>query len=174
MVIAGVCATIILILSPAKSALPNEIVYGTHSEAAIKGDETSSVFSISILSTVRNPKVEKEPYIIDNNEEYQKFLAKYNNITVLEPEQVPLVDDWFEAGYYALICSTDEFSIPVNLYGSMWTSDGEGNITVVMSCEPINEDFTYSENPDDCVQASAVVFLPQEAVLQANRIDVLF
>ncbi len=172
--VAGIFALIILILSPNKDSLPSEITYGTYSEEAIKGLEMTSTFSKSILSTEKNSKLESKPYIIDNSTEYQKFLEKYDNITVLEPEQVPLVDDWFKAGYYALVCSTDEFGVPVNLYATMWASDSEGTMTVIMGWEPINEDFTYSENPNDCVQASAVVFLPQDAVLQAERIEILF
>lgn len=170
----GACALVITILLPSRGALPDDISVGTYSAAAVADLEQTSTFSKSVLSTEHNRKLNKGPYIIDNNEDYQKFLKDYDNITVVEPEQVPLVDDWFQAGYYALVCTTDKYGCPVNLYATMWCSDDAGNIKVVMAEEPLDEQFQYSEDPSKCVQSSAVVFLPQDVLLQAKSIEVLF
>ena len=172
--VAGVCALIIFLILPNKSLLPGEISCGDYTETAIEGLEMRSTFSKSILTTKQNTKLFNEPYIIDNSKEYQNFLEEYDNITVLDPEQVPLVDDWFEAGYYALICSTEAYGVPVDLYAAMWASDEDGTITVVMKGDPINEDYTYSEDPNNCVQPIAVVFLPQDVIQQAEHIEILF
>lgn len=172
--IAGICVLIIFLLSPRERPLPTNITVGIYSESAIAKMEKHPTFSKTIQSKELNEKLSSSPYFIDNNREYQDYLKKYDTIKVVEPEQVPLVDDWFQAGYCALVCTNEAYDIPVNMFATQWCSDNEGNMKIVIGHEPINNDYVYSEDPSNCVQSSVVVFLPQDKVRQAENIEILF
>lgn len=174
LVVAGLCALAIYFLGPKKPPLPTNITVGAYAESSLDGMTRHSTFSRAIQSTVHNEKLDSAPYIIDNNSEYQDYLEKYDTITVLEPEQVPLVDDWFKAGYCALVCTSEMYEAPVNMFVTMWCSDNNGSMKVVVDHGPINRDFVYSEDPSNTIQSSVVVFLPQDAVRQADNIEILF
>ena len=167
------CTLIISIMSGG-NGVTNDIAVTTYSAAEIEGTEESGVFCKSILSTKVNSEVsDGNTVVIESAREYEQYLNEYDDITVVEPEQVPIVDDWFAAGYYAIVVSSDQYPLPVNLTASAKYVDEEGNVKILVEPTEINEEFVYSQDLESCAQASVVIFLDQELVTDAPSITIM-
>ena len=83
------------------------------------------------------------------------------------------MDDWFSAGYYAIVVSTDQYELPVNLTASAKYVDADGNVKILVGPSDINPEFVYSQDLDSCKQASVVIFLDQELITDAPSITIM-
>lgn len=151
-----------------------EITMEAYSPQTIDGLESSGVFFTSVLSTKENRTLNKNGYmILKTKKEYESFLSEYQDINVVYPEIVPVVDDWYAAGYQAVVFSTDAFELPVNLTAAGKYTDGEGTVCIVIETEKINPLFRYSADPATCKQVSVIVYLKAELLENATAIHFL-
>ena len=154
--------------------ITDDIVVTAYSEDEVQNSEESGVFCKSILSTKIDSNVtDGKTVALTSSREYEDYLNKYDDISVVEPEQVPIVDDWFSAGYYAIVVSTDQYELPVNLTASAKYVDADGNVKILVGPSDINPEFVYSQDLDSCKQASVVIFLDQELITDAQSITIM-
>ena len=157
-----------------RGKITDDIVVTAYSEDEVQNSEESGVFCKSILSTKIDSNVtDGKTVALTSSREYEDYLNKYDDISVVEPEQVPIVDDWFSAGYYAIVVSTDQYELPVNLTASAKYVDADGNVKILVGPSDINPEFVYSQDLDSCKQASVVIFLDQELITDAPSITIM-
>ena len=157
-----------------KSDAVEEAVLHGEGAAVLLHAEESGVFCKSILSTKIDSDVTGgKTVVLTSSREYEDYLDKYDDISVVEPEQVPIVEDWFSAGYYAIVVSTDQYELPVNLTASAKYVDTDGNVKILVGPSDINPEFIYSQDLDSCKQASVVIFLDQELITDAPSITIM-
>lgn len=168
------CILIISIINGG-DGVTDDITVTAYSDAEIENAKESGVFCKSILSTkIDSDIIDGKTIVLKSSREYEDYLAKFEDITVVEPEQVPLVDDWFSSGYYAIVVSTDQYELPVNLTASTKYVDDDKNVKILVEPTAINPDFVYSQDFDSCKQASVVIFLDQELLVDATSITIMF
>lgn len=168
------CILVISVLNGGERITEN-IVVAAYAEDEIQNAEESGVFCKSILSTkIDSDITDGKTIVLTSSREYQNYLNKYDDISVVEPEQVPLVEDWFSAGYYAIIVSTDQYELPVNLTATAKYADADGNVKILVGPSDINPKFVYNQDLDSCKQASVVIFLDQELITDAPSITIMF
>lgn len=168
------CILIISIINGGEK-ITSDISVTTYSEDVIQNAEESGVFSKSIISTkVDSDITDGKVILLTSSKEYEDYLNKYDDITVVEPEQVPIVDNWFSAGYYAIIVSTDQYELPVSLAATAKYVDYDGNIKILIEPTTINPEFVYSQDLDLCKQASVAIFLDKELVTNAPSVAIMF
>lgn len=168
------CILIISIINGG-DGVTDDITVTAYSDAKIENAKESGVFCKSILSTkIDSDIIDGKTIVLKSSREYEDYLAKFEDITVVEPEQVPLVDDWFSSGYYAIVVSTDQYELPVNLTASTKYVDDDKNVKILVEPTAINPDFVYSQDFDSCKQASVVIFLDQELLVDATSITIMF
>lgn len=179
LVVAGVTVLIISICVLAislgqKAPKEGTITVSESSDVSMAQMSASPIFCKSILSTKRSDNLDgNNAIIISDNRSYQEYLQEYDDITVTYPEQVPLVDDWFAAGYVAIVYATDKYGYKANLIATASYQDDSGNIKIPISAVDINPQFTYSQSIDLCKQTSVVIFLSKETVADAHNIEIL-
>ena len=168
------CFLIISIINGGEK-ITDDIVVTSYSEDEVQSAEESGVFYKSILSTKIDSDVTGgKTVVLTSSREYEDYLDKYDDISVVEPEQVPIGEDWFPAGDYAIVVSTDQYKLPVNLTALAKYVDADGNVKILVGPSDINPEFVYSQNLDSCKQASVVIFLDQELITDAPSITIMF
>lgn len=178
-VIVGVTALTIILLSlfishrGGKQSAGN-ITVMDYEERAVSNMDASPIFCKSILSTKENPELDGETAIfLSDNRSYQRYLQEYDDIIVVDPEQVPLVDDWFALGYTAIVYSTEKYGCAANLIATTMYRDASGNLKVLVEPSDINPQIIYSQSVGNCQQISVVMFLETEVVSSSSNIEIL-
>lgn len=168
------CIFVISIINDGEK-ITDDIVVAAYSEDKIQNTEESGVFCKSILSTQIDPDItDGKTVVLTSSREYESYIEKYDDISVVEPEQVPIVEDWFSAGYYAIVVSTNQYELPVSLTASAKYVDADGNVKILVGPSAINPEFVYSQDLDSCKQASVVIFLDQELITDTPSITIMF
>ena len=90
----------------------------------------------------------------------------------VEPEQVPLVDDWYAAGYKAIVFSTDAYGTEVNLVAAEQYI-GDESVKIVIEPAEINPAFQFSQDISNCKQTSVIVYIQAEVLDNAESIEFL-
>ena len=90
----------------------------------------------------------------------------------VEPEQVPLVDDWYAAGYKAIVFSTDAYGTEVNLVAAEQYI-GDESVKIVIEPAEINPAFQFSQDISNCKQTSVIVYIQAEILNNAESIEFL-
>ena len=90
----------------------------------------------------------------------------------VEPEQVPLVDDWYAAGYKAIVFSTDAYGTGVNLVAAEQYV-GDESVKIVIEPAEINPAFQFSQDISNCKQTSVIVYIQAEVLDNAESIEFL-
>lgn len=135
--------------------------------------DAKGTFCKSVLSTKVNRKLEKNGYLmLDTKKEYEKYLSEYLDIVQVEPEQVPLVDDWYAAGYKAIVFSTDAYGTEVNLVAAEQYI-GDESVKIVIEPAEINPAFQFSQDISNCKQTSVIVYIQAEILNNAESIEFL-
>ena len=135
--------------------------------------DAKGTFCKSVLSTKVNRKLEKNGYLmLDTKKEYEKYLSEYLDIVQVEPEQVPLVDDLYAAGYKAIVLSTDAYGTEVNLVAAEQYI-GDESVKIVIEPAEINPAFQFSQDISNCKQTSVIVYIQAEVLDNAESIEFL-
>lgn len=168
------CVFVISIINGGEK-IADDIVVAAYSEDEIQNTEESGVFCKSILSTkIDSDITDGKTVVLTSSRKYENYIDKYDDISVVEPEQVPIVEDWFSSGYYAIVVSTNQYELPVNLTASAKYVDASGNVKILVEPSDINPEFVYSRDLDSCKQASVVIFLDQKIITDAPSITIMF
>lgn len=168
------CVFVISIINGGEK-IADDIVVAAYSEDEIQNTEESGVFCKSILSTkIDSDITDGKTVVLTSSRKYENYIDKYDDISVVEPEQVPIVEDWFSSGYYAIVVSTNQYELPVNLTASTKYVDASGNVKILVEPSGINPEFVYSQDLDSCKQASVVIFLDQKIITDAPSITIMF
>lgn len=168
-----ICSTLITRLS-STGATDYDIVIKPYAEEEIDGLDASGVFCKSILSTQVNKDItDGQAVVLKTNRAYQSYLDKYDDIQVLEPEQVPIVDDWFAEGCYAIVFSTEVYDLPTNLAAYAKYTTEEGTLKLLIGQSEIDPAFVYSQPVETCKQASVAIFLDKDLLMSTTHIEFL-
>ncbi len=144
-----------------------------YTEDSLADMDAKGTFCKSVLSTKVNRKLEKNGYLmLDTKKEYEKYLSEYLDIVQVEPEQVPLVDDWYAAGYKAIVFSTDAYGTEVNLVAAEQYI-GDESVKIVIEPAEINPAFQFSQDISNCKQTSVIVYIQAEVLDNAESIEFL-
>ena len=146
---------------------------GISGQDSLADMDAKGTFCKSVLSTKVNRKLEKNGYLmLDTKKEYEKYLSEYLDIVQVEPEQVPLVDDWYAAGYKAIVFSTDAYGTEVNLVAAEQYI-GDESVKIVIEPAEINPAFQFSQDISNCKQTSVIVYIQAEVLDNAESIEFL-
>lgn len=157
---------------PSGGGISGQVTIQPYTEDSLADMDAKGTFCKSVLSTKVNRKLEKNGYLmLDTKKEYEKYLSEYLDIVQVEPEQVPLVDDWYAAGYKAIVFSTDAYGTEVNLVAA---EQYIGDESVKIVIEPaINPAFQFSQDISNCKQTSVIVYIQAEILNNAESIEFL-
>ena len=158
---------------PSGGGISGQVTIQPYTEDSLADMDAKGTFCKSVLSTKVNRKLEKNGYIkLDTKQEYEKYLSEYLDIEQVEPEQVPLVDDWYAAGYKASVFSTDAYGTEVNLVaGEQYI--GDESVKIVIDPAEINPAFQFSQDISNCKQTSVIVYIQAEVLDNAESIEFL-
>lgn len=156
-----------------KDGVSSQVTIQPYTDDAVANMEVQGTFCKSVLSTKTNGKLEKNGYLVlDTKKEYEKFLSEYLDIVQVEPEQVPLVDDWYAAGYQAIVFSTDAYGTEVNLVAAEQYI-GDKSIKIVIEPAEINPAFRFSQDISNCKQTSVIVYIQTDILDKVESIGFL-
>ena len=156
-----------------KDGVSSQVTIQPYTDDAVANMEVQGTFCKSVLSTKTNGKLEKNGYLVlDTKKEYEKFLSEYLDIVQVEPEQVPLVDDWYAAGYQAIVFSTDAYGTEVNLVAAEQYI-GDKSIKIVIEPAEINPAFRFSQDSSNCKQTSVIVYIQTDILDKVESIGFL-
>ena len=131
---------------PSGGGISGQVTIQPYTEDSLADMDAKGTFCKSVLSTKVNRKLEKNGYLmLDTKKEYEKYLSEYLDIVQVEPEQVPLVDDWYAAGYKAIVFSTDAYGTEVNLVAAEQYI-GDESVKIVIEPAEINPAFQFSQD----------------------------
>ena len=158
---------------PSGGGISGQVTIQPYTEDSLADMDAKGTFCKSVLSTKVNRKLEKNGYLmLDTKKEYEKYLSEYLDIVQVEPEQVPLVDDWYAAGYKAIVCSTDAYGTEVNLVAAEQYI-GDESVKIVIEPAEINPAFQFSQDISNCKQTSVIVYIQAEILNNAESIEFL-
>ena len=157
---------------PSGGGISGQVTIQPYTEDSLADMDAKGTFCKSVLSTKVNRKLEKNGYLmLDTKKEYEKYLSEYLDIVQVEPEQVPLVDDWYAAGYKAIVFSTDAYGTGVNLVAAEQYV-GDESVKIIEPAE-INPAFQFSQDISNCKQTSVIVYIQAEVLDNAESIEFL-
>ena len=149
---------------PSGGGISGQVTIQPYTEDSLADMDAKGTFCKSVLSTKVNRKLEKNGYLmLDTKKEYEKYLSEYLDIVQVEPEQVPLVDDWYAAGYKAIVFSTDAAEQYI----------GDESVKIVIEPAEINPAFQFSQDISNCKQTSVIVYIQAEILNNAESIEFL-
>lgn len=158
---------------PSGGGISGQVTIQPYTEDSLADMDAKGTFCKSVLSTKVNRKLEKNGYLmLDTKKEYEKYLSEYLDIVQVEPEQVPLVDDWCAAGYKAIVFSTDAYGTEVNLVAAEQYI-GDESVKIVIEPAEINPAFQFSQDISNCKQTSVIVYIQAEVLDNAESIEFL-
>ena len=158
---------------PSGGGISGQVTIQPYTEDSLADMDAKGTFCKSVLSTKVNRKLEKNGYLmLDTKKEYEKYLSEYLDIVQVEPEQVPLVDDWSAAGYQAIVFSTDADGTEVNLVAAEQYI-GDESVKIVIEPAEINPAFQFSQDISNCKQTSVIVYIQAEVLDNAESIEFL-
>lgn len=158
---------------PSGGGISGQVTIQPYTEDSLADMDAKGTFCKSVLSTKVNRKLEKNGYLmLDTKKEYEKYLSEYLDIVQVEPEQVPLVDDWYAAGYKAIVSSTDAYGTGVNLVAAEQYV-GDESVKIVIEPAEINPAFQFSQDISNCKQTSVIVYIQAEVLDNAESIEFL-
>ena len=158
---------------PSGGGISGQVTIQPYTEDSLADMDAKGTFCKSVLSTKVNRKLEKNGYLmLDTKKEYEKYLSEYLDIVQVEPEQVPLVDDWDAAGYKAIVFSTDAYGTGVNLVAAEQYV-GDESVKIVIEPAEINPAFQFSQDISNCKQTSVIVYIQAEVLDNAESIEFL-
>lgn len=158
---------------PSGGGISGQVTIQPYTEDSLADMDAKGTFCKSVLSTKVNRKLEKNGYLmLDTKKEYEKYLSEYLDIVQVEPEQVPLVDDWYAAGYKAIVFSTDAYGTGVNLVAAEQYI-GDESVKIVIGPAEINPAFQFSQDISNCKQTSVIVYIQAEVLDNAESIEFL-
>ena len=158
---------------PSGGGISGQVTIQPYTEDSLADMDAKGTFCKSVLSTKVNRKLEKNGYLmLDTKKEYEKYLSEYLDIVQVEPEQVPLVDDWYAAGYKAIVSSTDAYGTEVNLVAAEQYI-GDESVKIVIEPAEINPAFQFSQDISNCKQTSVIVYIQAEILNNAESIEFL-
>lgn len=158
---------------PSGGGISGQVTIQPYTEDSLADMDAKGTFCKSVLSTKVNRKLEKNGYLmLDTKKEYEKYLSEYLDIVQVEPEQVPLVDDWYAAGYKAIVSSTDAYGTEVNLVAAEQYI-GDESVKIVIEPAEINPAFQFSQDISNCKQTSVIVYIQAEVLDNAESIEFL-
>lgn len=177
--IAGVALIVAAVVGSLMTGMPSgggisgQVTIQPYTEDSLADMDAKGTFCKSVLSTKVNRKLEKNGYLmLDTKKEYEKYLSEYLDIVQVEPEQVPLVDDWYAAGYKAIVFSTDAYGTEVNLVAAEQYI-GDESVKIVIEPAEINPAFQFSQDISNCKQTSVIVYIQAEVLDNAESIEFL-
>ena len=172
--IAGVALIVAAVVGmPSGGGISGQVTIQPYTEDSLADMDAKGTFCKSVLSTKVNRKLEKNGYLmLDTKKEYEKYLSEYLDIVQVEPEQVPLVDDWYAAGYKAIVFSTDAYGTEVNLVAAEQYI-GDESVKIVIEPAEINPAFQFSQDISNCKQTSVIVYIQAEILNNAESIEFL-
>lgn len=158
---------------PSGGGISGQVTIQPYTEDSLADMDAKGTFCKSVLSTKVNRKLEKNGYLmLDTKKEYEKYLSEYLDIVQVEPEQVPLVDDWYAAGYKAIVFSIDAYGTEVNLVAAEQYI-GDESVKIVIGPAEINPAFQFSQDISNCKQTSVIVYIQAEVLDNAESIEFL-
>lgn len=158
---------------PSGGGISGQVTIQPYTEDSLADMDAKGTFCKSVLSTKVNRKLEKNGYLmLDTKKEYEKYLSEYLDIVQVEPEQVPLVDDWYATGYKAIVFSTDAYGTEVNLVAAEQYI-GDESVKIVIEPAEINPAFQFSQDISNCKQTSVIVYIQAEVLDNAESIEFL-
>lgn len=158
---------------PSGGGISGQVTIQPYTEDSLADMDAKGTFCKSVLSTKVNRKLEKNGYLmLDTKKEYEKYLSEYLDIVQVEPEQVPLVDDWYAAGYKTIVFSTDAYGTEVNLVAAEQYI-GDESVKIVIEPAEINPAFQFSQDISNCKQTSVIVYIQAEILNNAESIEFL-
>lgn len=158
---------------PSGGGISGQVTIQPYTEDSLADMDAKGTFCKSVLSTKVNRKLEKNGYLmLDTKKEYEKYLSEYLDIVQVEPEQVPLVDDWYATGYKAIVFSTDAYGTEVNLV-AVEQYIGDESVKIVIEPAEINPAFQFSQDISNCKQTSVIVYIQAEVLDNAESIEFL-
>lgn len=158
---------------PSGGGISGQVTIQPYTEDSLADMDAKGTFCKSVLSTKVNRKLEKNGYLmLDTKKEYEKYLSEYLDIVQVEPEQVPLVDDWYATGYKAIVFSTDAYGTEVNLVAAEQYI-GDESVKIVIEPAEINPAFQFSLDISNCKQTSVIVYIQAEVLDNAESIEFL-
>lgn len=158
---------------PSGGGISGQVTIQPYTEDSLADMDAKGTFCKSVLSTKVNRKLEKNGYLmLDTKKEYEKYLSEYLDIVQVEPEQVPLVDDWYAAGYKVIVFSTDAYGTEVNLVAAEQYI-GDESVKIVIEPAEINPAFQFSQDISNCKQTSVIVYIQAEVLDNAESIEFL-
>ena len=158
---------------PSGGGISGQVTIQPYTEDSLADMDAKGTFCKSVLSTKVNRKLEKNGYLmLDTKKEYEKYLSEYLDIVQVEPEQVPLVDDWYAAGHKAIVFSTDAYGTGVNLVAAEQYV-GDESVKIVIEPAEINPAFQFSQDISNCKQTSVIVYIQAEVLDNAESIEFL-
>ena len=158
---------------PSGGGISGQVTIQPYTEDSLADMDAKGTFCKSVLSTKVNRKLEKNGYLmLDTKKEYEKYLSEYLDIVQVEPEQVPLVDDWYAVGYKAIVFSTDAYGTEVNLVAAEQYI-GDESVKIVIEPAEINPAFQFSQDISNCKQTSVIVYIQAEILNNAESIEFL-
>ena len=158
---------------PSGGSISGQVTIQPYTEDSFANMDAKGTFCKSVLSTKVNRGLGKNGYLmLDTKKEYEKYLSKYLDIVQVEPEQVPLVDDWYTAGYKAIVFSTDAYGTEVNLVAAEQYI-GDESVKIVIEPAEINPAFQFSQDISNCKQTSVIVYIQAEVLDNAESIEFL-
>lgn len=158
---------------PSGGGISGQVTIQPYTEDSLADMDAKGTFCKSVLSTKVNRKLEKNGYLmLDTKKEYEKYLSEYLDIVQVEPEQVPLVDDWYAAGYKVIVFSTDAYGTEVNLVAAEQYI-GDESVKIVIEPAEINPAFQFSQDISNCKQTSVIVYIQAEILNNAESIEFL-
>ena len=158
---------------PSGGGISGQVTIQPYTEDSLADMDAKGTFCKSVLSTKVNRKLEKNGYLmLDTKKEYEKYLSEYLDIVQVEPEQVPLVDDWYAAGYKAIVFCTDAYGTEVNLVAAEQYI-GDESVKIVIEPAEINPAFQFSQDISNCKQTSVIVYIQAEVLDNAESIEFL-
>lgn len=158
---------------PSGGGISGQVTIQPYTEDSLADMDAKGTFCKSVLSTKVNRKLEKNGYLmLDTKKEYEKYLSEYLDIVQVEPEQVPLVDDWYAVGYKAIVFSTDAYGTEVNLVAAEQYI-GDESVKIVIEPAEINPAFQFSQDISNCKQTSVIVYIQAEVLDNAESIEFL-
>ena len=156
---------------PSGGGISGQVTIQPYTEDSLADMDAKGTFCKSVLSTKVNRKLEKNGYLmLDTKKEYEKYLSEY--LDIVQAEQVPLVDDWYAAGYKAIVFSTDAYGTEVNLVAAEQYI-GDESVKIVIEPAEINPAFQFSQDISNCKQTSVIVYIQAEILNNAESIEFL-
>ena len=146
---------------PSGGGISGQVTIQPYTEDSLADMDAKGTFCKSVLSTKVNRKLEKNGYLmLDTKKEYEKYLSEYLDIVQVEPEQVPLVDDWYAAGYKVNLVAAEQYI-------------GDESVKIVIEPAEINPAFQFSQDISNCKQTSVIVYIQAEILNNAESIEFL-